>query len=32
MNENNRKKWLWAMFAIAIVIACGTSLIVVASR
>lgn len=32
MNEKNRKTLLWAMFAIAIVIACGTSLVVVASR
>jgi len=32
VNENNKKKLLWAAFAIAIVIACATSLIVVASR
>lgn len=32
MSEKNRKMLLWAMFAVAIVIACGTSLVVVASR
>lgn len=32
MSEKNRKTLLWVMFAVAIVIACGTSLVVVASR